>query len=168
MTRDLTFYRRRDIAVMVVLAGLGFYLFKALFVIGMPSPKFSGCLTHKIFLVSKLEEDVVRGGIYAVSMDRDLKIAKKGEKLMKIVAATGGDKVRVDLDGVWVNEKTYYPVPLHGIAGRLKIPESEVMKTITVPAGHLYLIGNTDRSYDSGFWGTIDEKNVIGRAITVM
>jgi predicted Zn-dependent peptidase len=37
----------------------------------------------------------------------------------------------------------------------------------TVPANELFLVGNTDKSYDSRFWGTIDEKNVLGRAVTL-
>ena len=94
-------------------------------------------------------------------------IAKKGAKLLKIVAARGGDTVRVEDDGVWVNDKIFLAVPLQGIAGRLKVDLGALKKTITVPPHQLYLVGNTDRSYDSRFWGTIDEKNVVGRAVAI-
>ena len=105
--------------------------------------------------------------MYAVNLDRDLRIAKSGSKLIKIVAAKGGDTVRVEDNGVWVNEKIFLPVPLQGIAGRLQIDLASLKKTITVPANELFLVGNTDKSYDSRFWGTIDEKNVLGRAVTL-
>lgn len=166
MDRSTSYYRKRDVATLTAAAVATFFLFKSNFVIGMPTSQFSGCLSQKIFLVSKNEREVVRGGIYAIYLDRDLRIARRGAKLIKIVAAKGGDTVRVEDDGIWVNEKIFLPVPLQGIAERLRIDLSDLKKTITVPPHQLYLVGNTDKSYDSRFWGTIDEKNVIGRAVT--
>ncbi len=167
MGRTASFYHKRDLAVLLALGSAMVFAFKANFIIGMPTSQFSGCLSQKIFLVSKNEHEVVHGGIYAVTLDRDVLIAKKGAKLLKIVAARGGDTVRVEDDGVWVNDKTFLAVPLQGIAGRLKVDLGTLKKTITVPPHQLYLVGNTDRSYDSRFWGTIDEKNVVGRAVAI-
>ena len=161
------YYRIRDLRVLAIIGVVSVLLFKSFFIIGMPTSQFSGCLSQKIFLVSKSERQVVRGGMYAVNLDRDLRIAKSGSKLIKIVAAKGGDTVRVEDNGVWVNEKIFLPVPLQGIAGRLQIDLASLKKTITVPANELFLVGNTDKSYDSRFWGTIDEKNVLGRAVTL-
>lgn len=166
MDRTTTYYRKRDVAALSTFAVATFFLFRSNFIIGMPTSQFSGCLSQKIFLVSKNEQEVVRGGIYAITLDRDLRIANRGAKMIKIVAARGGDTVRVEDDGIWVNEKIFLRVPLQGIAGRLDMDLTDLKKTITVPPHQLYLVGNTDKSYDSRFWGTIDEKNVIGRAIT--
>lgn len=96
------YYRIRDLSVLAIIGVVSVLLFKSFFIIGMPTSQFSGCLSQKIFLVSKSERQVVRGGMYAVNLDRDLRIAKSGSKLIKIVAAKGGDTVRVEDNGVQV------------------------------------------------------------------
>ena len=89
--RAPSYYRIRDLSVLAIIGVVSVLLFKSFFIIGMPTSQFSGCLSQKIFLVSKSERQVVRGGMYAVNLDRDLRIAKSGSKLIKIVAAKGGD-----------------------------------------------------------------------------
>ena len=156
------------LAFLVVSAAVGLGLFMQFFTLGLPSAQFSGCLSYDVFLVSKTDLTVKRGGIYAITLDRPLlgKI-QAGAKLIKIVAAVGGDTVRIERDGVWVNEDSFYPVPLEVVARHQHINPSQLQKTFTVPFGELFLLGNTPISYDSRFWGTINEKNVIGRAFVL-
>lgn len=154
--------------LLLISGAVGLGLFMRCFTLGLPSAQFSGCLSYDVFLVSKIDSSVKRGGIYAVTLDRPLlgKISA-GAKLIKIVAAVGGDTVRIESDGVWVNETTFYPVPLDVVARHRHMNPAQLKKTFTVPLGELFLLGNTPISYDSRFWGTINEKNVIGRAFVL-
>ena len=71
MGRTASFYHKRDLAVLLALGSAMVFAFKENFIIGMPTSQFSGCLSQKIFLVSKNEHEVVHGGFYAVTLDRD-------------------------------------------------------------------------------------------------
>lgn len=151
------------ISVALLLVGM----FKSQFILGAPSKEFSGCLTYSGFLVSRWDKEISLGGLYAVTLDHDMRNAKAGERLVKMLIARGGDRVRVEEDGVWVNDDHFYRVPLRGIAQRLKLNITTLKKTIIVPPGQIYLVGNTDRSYDSRFWGTLNEKSIVGRAYAI-
>lgn len=156
------------LTIQLVSCVVGICLLMNFFTIGLPSAQFSGCLYYDVFLVSKADKEVKRGGIYAITLDRSLlgKIPA-GSKLIKIVAAVGGDTVRIEDDGVWINESTYYPIQLSVVARHRNLDASQLKKTFKVPRGELFLLGNTPISFDSRFWGTINEKNIIGRAFVL-
>lgn len=166
--RAIVLWNIRFMLLMTCLAAVGVCLLARLFIIGLPSEKFSGCLSYHLFLVSKSDTKVERGGIYAMTLDRTIGgVVPAGSRFLKIVAAKGGDKVRVTSSGVWVNEERFYPLSLTHLAQKMHLDMNQIQKTITVPAGELFMIGNTEISYDSRFWGTINEKNVLGRAFVL-
>ncbi len=103
-----------------------------------------------------------------MTLDRDMKNAKKGTRLLKRIAALPGDKVSIERDGVRVNNLEFYRVPLWPVANRLDISIDSLIKTIVVPEGKIFVIGNTDKSYDSRFWGFLNESSVVARAYALL
>jgi signal peptidase I len=84
-----------------------------------------------------------------------------GERLVKRVAAVGGDRIRID-DGVLVVnddpvcEPTIDPDRIDGV----------FVGTVTVPRGEVFLLGDDRRdSVDSRDFGTVAETEVLGRVI---
>ncbi len=103
-----------------------------------------------------------------MTLDRDMRNAKKGTQLLKRIAGIPGDKVKVEMDGVRVNDTDFYKVPLAPVARRLNLNISDLTKEIVVPKGKIFVIGNTDKSYDSRFWGFLNESSVVGRAYALL
>lgn len=79
--------------------------------------------------------------------------------LIKRVVATGGDRVEIRRDEVWVNgellEEPY-----------LGSSTQEEMFTLEVEEDHLFLMGDhRSKSSDSRVFGTVPEDNVVGKAV---
>ena len=88
---------------------------------------------------------------------------------IKRLIAIGGDVVEIKDGKIWVNhnilnnppifrETFYYNRGDYGAEG----------KTITVPLGHYFVLGdNSGSSLDSRFWGYVPKKNLIGKAFLI-
>jgi len=84
---------------------------------------------------------------------------------LKRVVGTGGDVVESRDGDISVNGS-----PLKEPYAQHICPSCEQQPTrITVPEGHLYLLGdNRDRSEDSRFFGTVPVQNVVGEPVMIM
>lgn len=94
------------------------------------------------------------------------------EPIVKRIIAMGGDKIKIDftngdvflngekLDEDYVNE-TDIPIPTEGLT-----PDEDGIWEDTVPEGKIFVLGDNRRvSKDSRYFGFIDERNVIGKAV---
>lgn len=92
----------------------------------------------------------------------------RGVAVIKEVAGVPGDRIAVDENGVRVNG-THRGVLLHAAEGgklwAMGRRVSDYLRNEPVPAGHLWMMGTNERSYDSRYWGYITDEQVIGRAI---
>ncbi len=86
---------------------------------------------------------------------------------IKRLIAKAGERVRIENFIVYINDK---PLPqLYINTTRLKQPFSRFMKEKQVPQGHLFLLGdNRDNSNDSRFFGFLAEKDVVGKAVSLI
>jgi signal peptidase I len=105
--------------------------------------------------------DPSQGGGHAQACDRST-AQRSSQTFIKRVVGVPGDRLRILNGHVYrngVREKDSYIAPCQ--------PGSECNfpKTIVVPAGHYYMMGdNRGDSDDSRFWGPVPQKWIIGEA----
>ncbi|MDT1878637.1 signal peptidase I, partial [Acinetobacter baumannii] len=78
----------------------------------------------------------------------------------------GGDKIQITETFV-KNGERIFPVDGRRIAKKYQIDSQTLNREITVPAGHIFVVGQTDYSWDSRFWGTVPETTITGKAYAV-
>jgi signal peptidase I len=116
----------------------------------------------KILVLKSVSYRPQRGDIvvFRNPLDRAINFVKR-------VAALEGETVELKEDGTYVNGSKL----TEGVWGR--IPHVAIMRQeyadegrpFTVPPGHIFVVGdNTQRSYDSRFFGPVPLSDVRGRA----
>jgi conjugal transfer pilin signal peptidase TrbI len=107
-----------------------------------------GGLTHGMYV-----EYIASGGLMGHALD--------GLRIIKIVAALPGDRVRVDDTGISINGKLWGPL---GLSSRLDVSGLRMLGDNTVPEGKALLLGTMPGSYDGRYWGFLDQDQIIGQA----
>jgi signal peptidase I len=94
-----------------------------------------------------------------------------GVRIAKRVVGLPGESLRIKDSQLEVNG-TLLPPPAEGVrylrAGKLR-PRRDKPETYTVPEGTVFVLGDNSRdSYDSRFYGGLEEKRWRGRAVAVV
>ena len=122
-------------------------------------PQNNQCLPpYRIYLVDKMDKSIVKGKIYAFHSE----LMQPYGKGLKIVDGIAGDTVSVDpeetaINGSMVGEGL-------ALAAESGHTEQELTCSGVVPNGRLWMMGRTRYSFDSRYWGSLDESQIIGRA----
>lgn len=125
-----------------------------------------GCIPADYYMIDHKNRTFEVGELVAFTMPMDVPFIKKGATVVKIVAGKGGDKIKVTMQGVY-NGDRFFPTDAERISKKYKIPKESIERVITVPDGDMFLVGQTDYSYDSRFWGTIKSNSVIGKTYAI-
>ncbi len=126
-------------------------------------PQLETCIPGKrVFLIDRGKLTPERGQLVAFRARHMQPYFKDDTKIVKFAAAVAGDVVEVDEVGVHVNGV----VKARGVflAGALGKPPRSFYERIVVPPGHLFAIGLTPMSFDSRYWGLVEQGQIIGRA----
>lgn len=61
------------------------------------------------------------------------------------------------------------PGQTHSVAGKPSVPALRSFAPVRVPEGNYFMMGdNRDDSFDSRYWGTVERKQIVGRATAVV
>ena len=133
-------------------------LFRSKFVYGYHIPYTRG----RVFAFSTPR----RGDIIVFVFPED-----PGKDFIKRVIAVPGDTVKIRDKVVFLNgeplDETYVRYA-DGSTVDGFVRSRDNMPKVTVPPGKYFVMGdNRDRSYDSRFWGFVDEDAIIGKALFI-
>lgn len=143
------------------------------------------CLPYKVWLIKKGEP--VSRFDYVAFKAKGIPYKKDGRIWIKITEGIKGDKVEisrftepvmkaVDLNGLSVERPVIGEVTLRRTDGTFTImpcwgrtvATNEPLNMTTyegaISEGHIFVWSPAERSYDSRYWGLVNEENIIGRA----
>lgn len=116
-------------------------------------------LGYRFMLANRRATTVQRGQLWAFSTDSMAELFQPGEIIGKQIVGVPGDQIDVDSVGVYVNgqlvRKHDAPCLKEGICLQFRSEQ--------IPDGRFFGVGTHPRSYDSRFWGYIEQDRLIGR-----
>lgn len=135
----------------------------------------SDSLPYSLYILRKGEKEAVRGGLYAFTIpgrsdyyyfpESKLKTTF-GKKLIGLP----GDSLQTDLTQRVITLKG------EGLQESFKVLNKDSKGRVVteifsfngkIPGNKYFLVGETANSYDSRYWGFVDEKDIIGRVYPV-
>lgn len=127
----------------------------------------SNCLQATYFLVDTWDKSVKAGELAAFTMNIENSLYPVGRKWIKQVVATEGMTVHVTTEETTVSDGRVFKNNMDHTMAYLKISPTEIKKTTALGAGQLFMMGDTKTTYDSRYWGPIQQSNVIGQAYAI-
>ncbi|NMT57244.1 S26 family signal peptidase [Vibrio parahaemolyticus] len=127
-------------------------------------PQQEKCLPgYTFFLIDLNDQTLERGAVYAFQAKNMQPFYKDGTRMVKILTGMPGDKVEI-------NDK--WKITVNGdvvgeglqLAGKLHLPESHFYGKTTLKENNYWFMGKSPFSFDSRYWGTVKNDQIIGRA----
>lgn len=117
----------------------------------------------KFYLVTHWSQPAV-GKLVAADVSH-VEIMKEWDRanIVKYVVAGPGDTVSVTLDGVLINGESFGEGGLL-LANDIGLEPEVFVREQVLGEDEWFLMGDTDESFDSRYWGTVTTEQVIGRA----
>jgi len=117
-------------------------------------------LPQKLFLVNLRDKNPVRNG-YVVFSFKGSRYYKKGHLMVKQVTCLPGDVLTVKGKEYFCNGKHMATARDTDSKG---IPVENFKFSGKIPAGNYFVLGTSEDSYDSRYWGFVERKSILGVA----
>ena len=129
------------------------------------------CLPQWLFLVDLNDKDVGRGDHVAFRSAQMEPYFPNGTLIVKILAGEPGDVATVDERGARVAGVHWGP--LHYLEPGAKLAEAgrtveDYRRTERIAPGTYWVMATLPGSYDSRYWGAIDEEQIVGRVYPLL
>jgi conjugal transfer pilin signal peptidase TrbI len=122
------------------------------------------CLPYKVFIIDKRNHNISRQDYVAFHSDSRMEPPfTPGSIIVKQVSGITGDNYQINNNGAIINENhfTYNPEVLDKISNEIPIESTQ-----SVVEG-FFVTGTNPRSYDSRYWGTVNDSQLIGKAYPI-
>lgn len=148
--------------VFLVLLGL-VALFFTRFSIGY-DPQDVRCFPdHSVYLIDKKDRKLNRNSLYAFKGKGMEPLLKDGTRMLKQLKGLPGDTVEIDaMENITVNGELI----ANGLPLAEKLAKTPAFFTGKgqLKAGTYWFMGEINESFDSRYWGTVTDEQIIGRA----
>jgi len=125
------------------------------------------CLEYRFYIIDKQDKQIPRNGYVAFRQDeRAEPWFDAGTMFIKQVRAKEGDEVMVRGGQVYLAGKQV-DVLQQRILSKMGRSSEEFNRRGIVASGDLWVMGTTPDSFDSRYWGPIDQSMVIGQVYPV-
>ena len=126
-------------------------------------PQINRCLPGtRAVLIDRHDRTPVRGALIAFKTRGLEPFFADGTTFVKVADGLPGDRVRVSEEAVTVNGTVVGEgLALSATVGK---PAAAFVRDAQVPAGAVWAMGRTADSYDSRYWGPVDDAQIVGRA----
>lgn len=152
--------------VLCLVSGLAFSYFNSRYSFAFNAAD-GDCLLSSFFLVDKWDKSVSKGDLAAFVMNNPNAIHGTGGKWIKKVAASEGMTVHVDQNTTLINANEEVQLSLTYSMQYLGLSIRDIQRDWVIPEGEFFMMGETISSYDSRYWGTVKQSDIIGKAYAI-
>lgn len=128
----------------------------------MVDPQKNACLPYRVYIVDTYDQKIQRDSYYAYRARGMEPYFEDGTLAGKQFVGMPGDKVKVGEHQTFINGQAHRNGALHLIE-RLDQSLEKTAREITLDKGEYFGMGTTMTSYDSRYWGPIDQDQIYGR-----
>lgn len=119
------------------------------------------CVPYRFFILDTADKDIQRGELFAFRATKLEPFHPVDVMAVKVAAGVAGDRVQVtDAGEVYANGELRGLLNELSRAGR---PIKQFVRDEHVPDGKIWAMGTAPESYDSRYWGYVDQDLVYGR-----
>lgn len=118
---------------------------------------------YSFFIVDITDRTPERGGIFAFESKGAEPFFPDGTTMVKIMSAMPGDLVEIDGgESVKVNGQVVHAgLPL---TADLNVPSEQFIGSAELSNDEYWFLGESPKSFDSRYWGSVRERQILGRA----
>lgn len=124
---------------------------------------------YTFYLIDLKDQALKKGSIYAFKARNMQPFFENGTQMVKILRALPGDTVEVNkgdheylvrVNGEVVGKGLY-------LSNKLGVPESSFAGKTILETGNYWFMGTSPLSFDSRYWGSVKNDQIIGRAYPI-
>lgn len=130
-------------------------------------PQVYRCIPQfKWYLVDFKNTQIERNALYLLKSPQ-IKAFATTTTLIKYVSGISNDLIEINHKAIYVNGREIIANDMNFIQEKFHIEPKNFYRKFKVEPNEIFVLGTSNRSFDSRYWGTINEKNILGRAYPI-
>ncbi len=170
---DAFMVAKRPGLIMVIVTGLVMWalvhLFSTRFLLLIDGQKGPACLPYDVFIVDRHDKELTHGDMFTFVGRKMAPFFPPDIPVTKLVAGLPGDYIEVageEMGRTYINGVLQY-VKLDLLRHFPEKPANTFNRHEYVPKRKVFALGGMANSYDSRYWGYVDESDILGRTYAI-